>query len=106
MEYRGDLNFSKSVLIKELNRLESFIKIIKEHYKVYKVTLANINSIKSALKVLENNKQIEFDPKYAIRELRANLNWLKDTVKVLPHQQSIIDEIEYVTKLLKSNGKN
>jgi hypothetical protein len=105
MEHRSDLKFSKDLLSRELDRLKSFMRILKEDYKVYKVTLANINSVEGALKILDNIPA-EFDPTHSIRHLRTTLTWLRDTVKVLPHQQSIIDEIEYVTKLLKSNGKN
>jgi hypothetical protein len=108
MEHPSDLKFSIGILNRDLDRLNSFIRILKETYSVYGKTLKEIESLEGALEVIFNpHKEIKkFDPTYAIRCLRANLNWLKQQVEVVPHQQKFVDEIEYLTKLLKNNVKD
>ena len=100
MEYRGDLDFSIRVLNRELKRLDSLARLINKEHRVSTVIQSKINSVKFALKTLNNTNKVEYDPKYALTYLRANLNWLKQQVSVVPHQQKIIDEIELVTDLL------
>jgi len=108
MEHPSDLKFSIGILNRDLDRLNSFMRILKESYSVYPKTVREIKSLEGALEVIFNphKKVKDFEPTYAVRCLRANLNWLKDQVKEVPHQQKFVDEIEYLTKLLKSNGKN
>ena len=107
MEHPSDLKFSIGILNRDLDRLNSFMRILKETYSVYGKTLKEIESLEGTLDVIFNpHKEIKkFDPIYAVRCLRANLNWLKQQVKEVPHQQRFVDEIEYLTKLLKNYGK-
>lgn len=108
MEHPSDLKFSINILNRDLDRLYSFMRILKESYGVYHKTQKEIDSLEKALDIIFNPNKIikDFDCTYAVRCLRANLNWLKDQVKVLPSQKGIIDEIEYITKLLKNYGKD